>query len=171
MDADDSAALETAATDDSDESDQRDTRALTECMTVLPETGQARGAPDLFVVVSASGREYLVDTREDACNCPDVMHRDPDGGCKHVRRVAFATGKRDIPPWVNRDIIDPYLGYHVDGSPKVAATDGGSDVVEAGGEARSFDGYGDDGEDSCLCESDLSDLACFEHYRKTAGND
>jgi len=77
MDADDSAALETAATDDSDESDQRDTRALTECMTVLPETGQARGAPDLFVVVSASGREYLVDTREDACNCPDAMHRDP----------------------------------------------------------------------------------------------
>lgn len=41
--------------------DDLDRRALTEYLTVLDDVGRARGAAELYLVVSRSGREYLAD--------------------------------------------------------------------------------------------------------------
>lgn len=98
----------------------RDVRALEEYLTVLDDVGRARGAAELYVVVSQSGSEYLVDAREGACECPDHEHRGVR--CKHIRRVAFATGERPVPASID---ADPQLGEHVDGGPDVVAADGG----------------------------------------------
>jgi len=92
--------------------DQRDVRALTSYMSVLDDVGLARGAEDLYVVVSDSGREYLVDIREGACKCPD--HRYRDIKCAHIRRVEFAIGLREVPSSARSEAIDPDLGRHVD---------------------------------------------------------
>ncbi|MFC6724993.1 hypothetical protein ACFQE1_11545, partial [Halobium palmae] len=62
-------------------------------MSVLENVGRAAGAEDLYAVVTESGSEYLVDARTGACECADAEYRAPEGGCKHVRRVAFATGE------------------------------------------------------------------------------
>jgi len=115
-----------AATTDEPESSNLPDRtedALTEVMSVLDDIGLARGAPDLYLVVSSSGSEYLVDTREGTCECPDDEHREIT--CKHRRRVAFATGERPIPGWVQREGLDDNFGEHVDGEPRFSATDGG----------------------------------------------
>ncbi|WP_254768256.1 hypothetical protein [Salinilacihabitans rarus] len=103
--------------------DERDRRALEQYLTVLEDYGPAKGAEDLYVVVSQSGKEYLVDARTGACECPDAEYRRPTGGCKHVRRVQFATGRRPIPAGVD---VDPQLSAHVsEGEPRFVATDGG----------------------------------------------
>ncbi len=113
----------TADTPDISDLPDRTEAALTEVMSVLDDVGLARGAPDLYLVVSSSGSEYLVDTREETCECPDDEYRDIT--CKHRRRVAFATGERPIPSWVQRDHLDDHFGEHVDGDPRFSATDGG----------------------------------------------
>jgi hypothetical protein len=106
---------------------KRAVRALTEYMTVLPETGRVRDADDLYLVVSESGSEYLVDTRESRCDCPDAEYNlEPDECCKHERRVNYATDNTPIPSWVATDAIDPQLGEQTASSPVRAATDGGS---------------------------------------------
>lgn len=118
---------------DNTDIDKRTVRALTEVMTVLPEQGRVRGAEALYLVISGSGSEYLVDTRNESCECPDSEHRNPENGCKHVRRVRFATGERPVPGWVDPDAL-AVIGEHTDG-PVVAdpptdavATDGGQRV-------------------------------------------
>lgn len=118
--------------------DERDAMALTQYMTVLDDVGRARDADRLYTVVSQSGRTYLVDVDQRACECDDAFYRQPTGGCKHVRRVEFATGRREIPSWADRDRVDPALGEHVDdvsderGSRVV--TDGGEDVGQEAGD-------------------------------------
>ena len=104
--------------------DSRTERALTQYLTVLADVGRATGADDLFLVVSQSGSEYLVDTREGRCECDDHHYRGVR--CKHLRRVAFATGERPVPASV--DGVDPQLGGHTDETPRRAVSDGG--VVE-----------------------------------------
>jgi hypothetical protein len=74
----------------------RTERALTQYLTVLADVGQVKGADDLFLVVSQSGTEYLVDRREGRCTCPDHEHRGVR--CKHLWRVAFATSDEPVPP-------------------------------------------------------------------------
>jgi hypothetical protein len=93
--------------------DGRDVAALTQYMTTLEDVDRARGADSLYVVVAQSGREYLVDAETGACECDDSFYRHPEGGCKHVRRVEFATGRREIPAWVDRSRVDAQLGIHV----------------------------------------------------------
>ncbi|MFC3957572.1 SWIM zinc finger family protein [Halovivax cerinus] len=108
------------ATEECTDLEERDVRALEQYLTVLPR------APDVYDVISESGSNYVVDAREGACTCPDFEYRDVR--CKHLRRVAFATGRRPIPTGVDHD---PQLGMHVDDTPaKVVATDGGEDVVD-----------------------------------------
>ena len=130
------AALETAANDASTDLEPRDVRALTEVLTVLPDQPEVAGADELYLVVSESGSEYTVDARDESCTCPDAVHR--DATCKHQRRVAFATGERAIPAWVDSDDVDDGLGEHIDGgvsaSPVVAATDGGTDEIVVAGD-------------------------------------
>jgi len=101
----------------------RTERALVEKMTVLPLDG------DVYSVTTESGAEYRVDGREGRCTCPDHEHRDVR--CKHIRRVAFATGAEPIPGEV--DGVDELLGEHVNGERQVVASDGGQ-VVEPAGE-------------------------------------
>lgn len=116
-------STKTHSADESIDLDERDVRALTEYFTVLEDIGRAKAANDLYLVVSQSGREYLVDMRTEACECPDARNRDPEGGCKHFRRVAFGTGERPIPAWVEPNAIDEDLGRHVSGEPNFEAID------------------------------------------------
>lgn len=95
--------------------DERDARALTQVMSVLDDVGRVRDAPGLYLVISESGREYLVDADLGACECADSYYRGIR--CKHQRRVAFATGAEEIPAWVDRDAVDDHLGYHLDADP------------------------------------------------------
>lgn len=100
--------------------DQRDVRALTELLTVVPD------APGLYLVVSESENTYRVDTREGRCDCPDAQHNlGPDEQCKHERRVAFETGVRAVPAWVNRDELPHDFAEHIPEKPVFGATDGG----------------------------------------------
>jgi len=77
----------------------RTERALTEYMTVLPESG------DIYTVVGENGQSYRVDSREGRCTCPDHEHRDVE--CKYIRSVAFAIGARPVPAAV--DGVDEWL--------------------------------------------------------------
>jgi len=74
--------------------DARDFRALREYITVFAE------APGMFRVYG-EGSTYTVDLLTETCECPDSEHRDPEGGCKHIRRVRFVTGAKDIPTCLN----------------------------------------------------------------------
>ena len=112
------------------ELNDRTERALTQYLTVLDDVGRVKGAEDLYLVVSESGKEYTVDTRGGRCECPDHRHRGVE--CKHLKRVAFATGERPVPADVEG--VDPQLGDHVEGGPEVVATDGGA--VRPAGRAR-----------------------------------
>ncbi|WP_338741454.1 SWIM zinc finger family protein [Haloplanus salilacus] len=132
--------------------DQRDVRALTEYMTTLPLGGE------VYSVTTQSGSEYRVDAVEDRCTCPDAEYNLPtDDGrkrCKHAARVAFATGERPIPAWVDADEVDAQLGEHVEGTPKVAMTDGGVTLASFATE--------EDDEDGCWCDG--HDMPCFDCY-------
>ncbi|WP_053966630.1 hypothetical protein [Haloarcula rubripromontorii] len=129
--------------------EQRDVRALTEYMTTLPVGG------DMYSVTTQSGSEYRVDALEGRCTCPDKQYNLKDGElCKHERRVRFATGQWAIPAWIDADEVDAQLGQHVEGTPKVAATDGGVTLA-------SFT-TGDDDEDGCWCDD--HDFPCFDCY-------
>lgn len=112
--------------------DGRDVAALTEYMTVLDGIGRARGADALYLVVSASGSEYLVDARQATCECDDYQYREPAGGCKHIRRVRYAEGQAVIPADIDPSAIDPALGEHVAGAPRIhQPATGGTEVFEA----------------------------------------
>ena len=160
-----------AGHDSSTEFEDRDVRALTEYMTVIPEGG------DIFTVIGQNGGgEYQVDARKGRCTCPDHKHR--SARCKHIRRVAFATGEEPIPAGVDGDAIDKQLGEHTDSTPRVVATDGG--IIEAGdgGEIlEAGDSEEEEGEevdstdrpDDCECrhfDTDGVDLACWACYRE-----
>ena len=111
--------------EESTDLEPRTRRALTQFMAVLSDVGRARDADDLYVVVSESGSEYMVDLREGTCECPDSRHRDNE--CKHVRRARIATGARPVTADALLDVDpDPQLGAHVDADgPRAVATDGG----------------------------------------------
>jgi len=112
MQIEDSAVLERAVTDDCTDFEKRDVRALTEYMTTLPQGGE------VYSVTTESGSEYRVDALEQCCTCPDYKHNLPtDGGrerCKHIARVAFATGERPVPEWASPEAIDSQLGEHTE---------------------------------------------------------
>jgi predicted nucleic acid-binding Zn finger protein len=58
-------------------------------MTVIEE------ARSMFSVTTQSGSEYTVDLREGVCSCPDYRNREPEGGCKHLRRTRMEVGQID----------------------------------------------------------------------------
>jgi len=92
--------------------EKRTRRALEEYITILPNAGNGDGET-IVTAVSESGSSYTVDVREGRCGCPDSEHRNPDGGCKHLRRARFALGLRRVPEAPHVD-IDPRLGEHTD---------------------------------------------------------
>jgi hypothetical protein len=115
MSADETAEVSPSVTTDRTDLEKRTRRALEQYLTVVDDVDEAAGADDLYVVVSESGSQYCVDARGGSCTCPDAEHRDPEGGCKHARRVAFATGADAIPAAADPDAVDEQLGAHVDG--------------------------------------------------------
>jgi hypothetical protein len=137
----------------------RTERALSEVLTVLPDQPEVAGAPEMYLVVSESGSEYTVDRRDGSCTCPDALHR--GARCKHLRRVAFATGERPLP--VGVDGVDPSLGEHTNTSPRVVAADGG--ILEAPDDGVILDE--DDGED-CACSELPDGVPCWPCYRDGA---
>jgi hypothetical protein len=157
-------AIPRQESDGSTELDDRDVRALTEYMTVLDEGG------DVYTVVGENGGgEYQVDSRKGRCTCPDHQHR--AARCKHIRRVAFATGEEAIPAWVDRDSVDSQLGEHVDGEVRFAAADGGITVADDDGEILDDSEEADSTErpDDCECrrfDTEGVDLPCWACYRE-----
>jgi hypothetical protein len=135
-------SIEDNSGQDSIEIENRTRRALEECMSVLPEFGRAADAPGLFVVVGENENgEYLCDTQTGSCECKDSQYRDPDGGCKHVRRARIVRGESPVPAASLGDVeVDSSIGVHVDASPKFVTADGG--VIEGGDDAELVD---DDG--------------------------
>lgn len=114
----------------------RTRKALEQYMTVLEDQGRVRGRDGQYLVVSESGREYLVDARLGTCECPDHEYRGVR--CKHIRRVEFATGHHEVPPGVD---VAGNLGEHVSGTTsqsqsQAVATDGGV-AVESSSSSRS----------------------------------
>ena len=158
----------------------RDVRALTEVMTVCNNIGRARGAADLYIVVTQSGNEYLVDIREGACECSDAQYNLPtDDGrqtCKHVARITYETGMRPIPHWVERDRLDDQLlaAEHVTGEPRFVHIDVETDV-EANTAPRAIADGGETLEDgpssedirpaNCSCLSSFETLPCWPCWR------
>jgi|APHM01.1.fsa_nt_gi SWIM zinc finger. len=115
-------------TDAQDCIETRTKRALTECMTVLPDHGEASDSEDLFTVVGQHGNgEYLVNLDDGSCTCKDSQYNlDNDTDCKHVRRVRVCTGDIPVPNDALGDIqIDNTFGAHVDASAKFVTADGG----------------------------------------------
>lgn len=92
--------------------DGRDAKALTESMDCYADDPETR---DEQVAVYNDGERYIIDPLTGVCDCPDMLHRRPDGGCKHLRRWWFRTGERRLPEWADRDAIDPSLQKHIDG--------------------------------------------------------
>jgi hypothetical protein len=77
----DSTASEEPPTDDT-EPDPRTQRAREEDMDV---SLLAKGG--VYEVHSQSGNIYEVDIVAQSCTCPDWQDREPEGGCKHLRRA------------------------------------------------------------------------------------
>jgi len=149
--------MSTNELDGNESIEPRTERALTECMTVLPEGG------DVYTVVGENQNgEYQVDARTGVCSCDDFKYREPADGCKHVRRVAFATGARPVP--IDVDGVDEHLGEHVESSPRRAAVADGGEVLEE----QKGDG-GDERPADCDCgdlhNSPRVDLPCWPCYR------
>lgn len=107
----------------------RAAKALTESMTVLDNRTFNELRDEEFLVVTPTGT-YTVDAIADTCDCPDALHRDPDEGCKHRLRVAFARGERPIPGWAIRSAIDDGLGQHLSADPRIAMADGRTEVLD-----------------------------------------
>lgn len=78
--------------------DDRDRRAAEEAMTVVGF------GPAMFEVYTAS-EVYRVDVRDGRCTCDDYRYREPEKGCKHIRRVHFAIGARHVPAGVDVDHV------------------------------------------------------------------
>lgn len=153
----DGKAMSTYETETQEGTEPRTERALTEYMSVLPDGG------DVFTVVGQNGGTYRVDRREGRCTCPDYEYRDIR--CKHLRRVDFATGEEPVPLGV--DGVDPQLGEHTDGGPKIPATDGG--VLEAGDGGEVLEEHTtEERPDECDCGvwNAEGELPCWPCYRE-----
>ena len=123
---------------------RRARRAREEPMTVsLRRTG------GVYDVQSESGNTYRVDIAAAECSCPDWQEREPDGGCKHLRRVKLEIQAGRVPTPDGR-LPEARRGDRPDSFPAVA--DGGQSVAISGPHPE-FDQYGDPtGETYYRCE-------------------
>ena len=91
-----------------------DAPALTEYMTVCSGAGPHADAPEVYTVVSKSGASYRVDIEAGTCDCSDSRYHHAAGGCKHLRRVEFVTGRRPIPKWIGESELDDQLRLDIE---------------------------------------------------------
>jgi len=83
--------------------DGRDVAALTEPMDVYVDDPVTT---DDQVAVYNHGQRYIVTPHVPVCDCPDMLHRRPARGCKHIRRVEYQLGERAIPAGVDETALD-----------------------------------------------------------------
>ena len=91
---------------------KREARALTERLFVTTNAPEVEGADEMFVVYNEAGGRYTVDLRTTSCQCRDHQYRcaSVEGmHCKHVHRVLFRTGAKQVPEWIDRSRVDPVL--------------------------------------------------------------
>lgn len=93
------------------EPDARDVAALTESLYVFDDEDY-HGLSEFEVAVlsvrdDGSVAEYVANPLVEWCECDDHHYRDAE--CKHLRRIAFARGERDIPEWVEWSAVDHVL--------------------------------------------------------------
>ena len=72
---------------------EREVRAINEEMMLIEM------ADGLYEVHGENGNgAYVVDLKgeEPTCTCPDYRHREPEGGCKHIRRVRIEEGEESV---------------------------------------------------------------------------
>lgn len=60
-------------------------------------TVSLRRTGGIYDVRSESGNTYQVDLPAETCSCPDWQQREPDGGCKHLRRVRIEVQAGRVP--------------------------------------------------------------------------
>ncbi len=98
-----------------------------------------RRAGGVYDVTSESGNTYRVDIAAGTCSCPDWQAREPDGGCKHLRRVRLEVRLGRVP---TPDGRLPEASRPARGDSVPTATDGGA-VTGIVGPLREFDRYGE----------------------------
>lgn len=127
-------------------------------------------ADDRYFVYGESGKKYIVNAATGECSCPDYQRREPEGGCKHVRRTRLETGRTAVPDGVTPESpgVDRFLAAAVAVRENVAIRADGGEVL--GHEAdnahdQDADAETDDRPDDCDCwDADLS-LPCWECYK------
>lgn len=144
--------------------DPRTDRALREGILVT----RAR-APDRYFAFGESGRQYVVNVATGECSCPDYQHREPAGGCKHVRRVRLETGRDSVPDGVARDdALDRFLAAAIAVRENVALRADGGEVLgheAVNAEDPDADADADERPDDCGCWSVDADLCCWPCWR------
>ena len=78
--------------DDIEKQEPRTQRAYREPMQVALARAGGR-----YTVYAASGNTYEVDVIAKTCTCGDSQQNEPDGGCKHVRRVDMEVRANRVP--------------------------------------------------------------------------
>jgi len=99
--------------------DSRDVDALTSTMDVNADDP---GTADYEIAVYSShmddgtmvSERYVTNPDAGVCDCPDMLHRRPTGGCKHLRRVWVLRGELPLPPGINRDALADDVREHFD---------------------------------------------------------
>lgn len=90
-------ALDATLSGTDEPTDDRAKRARNEPMLVVPETDPGGECIGLYAVSTGSASTYTVDLTDGRCDCPDMQHNQPEGGCKHWRRVALAVEETSLP--------------------------------------------------------------------------
>jgi hypothetical protein len=100
----------------------------------------------VYSVFSQSGQTYLVDVFERSCTCPDWSKNEPEGGCKHMRRVDLDIDAGVIPrPDGRLPIPEPRVVVHDGGTTDSTPADERLPTVrthEFEGPFPEFDRYG-----------------------------
>lgn len=96
-------AMETTTATDEKRTDRRTIRAATESMTTHLE---APGLIRVYTTSDGGQQGHLVDVVSKSCECEDYRYNQPEGGCKHVRRVELELGEREIPDLPGRSDVE-----------------------------------------------------------------
>ncbi|MDL5363911.1 hypothetical protein [Halalkalicoccus sp. NIPERK01] len=97
-------------------------------MIIVPD-GDGTAMFDVYSATNGENTIYTVDLRAEVCTCADFRHREPKGGCKHIRRVKLALGLMPVPAGIDLDeaLVHDREKYGVEPEPSTTAvaTDGG----------------------------------------------
>jgi len=121
------------ADDDVEQLSDRDVRALTEQMDIYADDPETTSEE---IAIYNKGTRHIINPVVGFCDCKDMEYRQPEGGCKHLRRYEFELGGRDIPQWVDMDALDDSV------SAKAVADGGQQTDARLTGPHPEFDKYG-----------------------------